>query len=131
MAVYFFSSRKMCHWMNLIIKISLVVLFILLWDNAYSQNAIGVQLNKELFKIENHNYFSIPAISILYDNKFYQFKKSPVSNFNQVDLTEITFDCNDLATFCRLELKLEKAAKFPIKFRLGEVQYVERMEGKY
>jgi hypothetical protein len=37
----------------------------------------------------------------------------------------------DLAFFCRLEVKMEKAAKFPIKFRLGEVQYVEKMEGKY
>lgn len=37
----------------------------------------------------------------------------------------------DLAFFCRLEVKMEKAAKFPIKVRLGEVQYVEKMEGKY
>lgn len=37
----------------------------------------------------------------------------------------------ELAFFCRLEVKMEKAAKFPIKFRLGEVQYVEKMEGKY
>jgi hypothetical protein len=37
---------------------------------------------------------------------------------------------NDLAFFCKIEVKMEKAARFPIKFRLGDVQYVERLEGK-
>lgn len=37
----------------------------------------------------------------------------------------------ELAFFCKLEVKMEKANRFPIKFRLGEVQYVERLEGKY
>lgn len=37
----------------------------------------------------------------------------------------------DLAFFCRIEVQMERTFKFPVKFRLGEVQYVERMEGKY
>lgn len=36
-----------------------------------------------------------------------------------------------LAFFCKLEVIMEKKARFPIKMRLGEVQYVEQMEGKY
>lgn len=36
----------------------------------------------------------------------------------------------DLAFFCKLEVKMEKAFQFPVKVRLGEVQMVERMEGK-
>ena len=36
----------------------------------------------------------------------------------------------DLALFCKIEVKMEKALSMPVKFRLGEVQYVERMEGK-
>ncbi|MEM8585200.1 MAG: hypothetical protein AAGF87_13060 [Bacteroidota bacterium] len=35
-----------------------------------------------------------------------------------------------LAFFCRIELHLEKAANIPIKFRLGSVDYVDRLEGK-
>lgn len=37
---------------------------------------------------------------------------------------------SDLAFFCKVEVKMEKATHFPIKFRLGDVQYVERLEGK-
>ncbi|MEM6879069.1 MAG: hypothetical protein AAF544_10950 [Bacteroidota bacterium] len=35
-----------------------------------------------------------------------------------------------LAFFCRIELHLEKATRMPIKFRLGSVDYVDRLEGK-
>ena len=36
----------------------------------------------------------------------------------------------DLAFFCKIEVQMEKATKLPVKFRIGEVQQVERMEGK-
>lgn len=36
-----------------------------------------------------------------------------------------------LGFFCKVELRLEQKNNLPIKFRLGEVQYVERLEGKY
>lgn len=34
------------------------------------------------------------------------------------------------AFFCKLEYRLQKRAGFPIRFRLGEVGYQMRMEGK-
>lgn len=37
---------------------------------------------------------------------------------------------SDLAFFCKIEVKMEKAVRFPIKFRLGDVQYVDQLEGK-
>ncbi len=40
------------------------------------------------------------------------------------------YDYQALAFFCKVEVKLEKAVSFPIKFRLGDVQYVDRLEGK-
>ncbi len=42
-----------------------------------------------------------------------------------------TWCYDNLAFFCRMEVKLENAVNFPIKFRLGDVQYVDRLEGKY
>jgi hypothetical protein len=42
----------------------------------------------------------------------------------------IVYSYNNLAFFCKIEVKMEKAAKLPIKFRLGDVDYVDRLEGK-
>ncbi len=36
----------------------------------------------------------------------------------------------ELAVFCKLEVQLEKKFKFPVKIRLGEVNYVDMLEGK-
>ena len=38
---------------------------------------------------------------------------------------------NELAFFCRIEVKLEKSSKIPVRFRLGEVQAVDAKEGKW
>jgi len=35
-----------------------------------------------------------------------------------------------LPFFCSTELKIQKALKFPVKFRLGSVEACDRLEGK-
>ena len=37
---------------------------------------------------------------------------------------------NSLPFFCRKELQLEKALRFPVKVRMGSVEYTDRLEGK-
>lgn len=34
------------------------------------------------------------------------------------------------AFFCRLEVQIEQRTRFPVRFRLGDVQYVDYLEGK-
>lgn len=41
------------------------------------------------------------------------------------------YSAADLAFFCRLEVKLEQATKMPVRFRLGDVQQVDYLEGKF
>ncbi|NJL74194.1 MAG: hypothetical protein HC892_03275 [Saprospiraceae bacterium] len=36
-----------------------------------------------------------------------------------------------LGFFCKIEIQMERQAKMPVRFRLGEVDYVNRLEGKY
>jgi len=40
------------------------------------------------------------------------------------------YDFRELAPFCKLDVKLEHTFRMPVKFRLGEVQYVDRLEQK-
>jgi hypothetical protein len=40
------------------------------------------------------------------------------------------YSYHNLGMFCKFEVQLEHAVKFPVKLRLGEVQYVDRLEGK-
>lgn len=41
------------------------------------------------------------------------------------------YNAADLAFFCRVEVKLERATKIPVRFRLGDVQYVDYLENKF
>ena len=43
----------------------------------------------------------------------------------------LCYSTADLAFFCRLEVKLESATKMPVRFRLGDVQQVDYLEGKF
>ena len=63
-------------------------------------------------------------------------KKATVSSNNSTTIhtnsqaIPLVYAYKDLALFCKLEVKLEKVAKLPIKFRLGSVDYVDWLEGK-
>ena len=66
-------------------------------------------------------------------------KMATYSNFNfeTLDLRKSnnlvvpqTYTVEGLAFFCKVEVKLEKTVRFPVKFRLGDVNYVDQLEGK-
>lgn len=48
----------------------------------------------------------------------------------QNSMVEPRFYVNNLGFFCKQELKFRDATGLPVKFRLGSVQYCDRMEGK-
>jgi len=37
--------------------------------------------------------------------------------------------CHELGFFCKLDLKLDKRMSLPLRFRLGNLEYVNRLEG--
>ncbi len=108
----------------------LVVAF--LFNSATTQAQVGLNLN-------NSAAFSIP-VKTFNDSLFPFMYKNGTQPLNQLKGFSLqnnrssafpkTYEYDDLAFFCRVEVKLEKATKFPVKFRLGDVNYVDQLEGK-
>ncbi len=54
----------------------------------------------------------------------------PVANFFKKTALPPAFCAAELAFFCRLELKMDKVLRTPVRFRLGSQEYVDWLEGK-
>ncbi len=63
-------------------------------------------------------------------NRFIDSTSKPVTYISSQMLVSPSFYTNNLAFFCRQEIKFEKITKVPFKFRLGSVQQVDYLEGK-
>ncbi len=122
------KGRKMKIWFK--------IFFVVLFFNISSLNAqVGLHFN---------HLTTLPLSSTTFNNSFYNyspsvFKIEALSNIVrpgfafQKDISKPfpkIYTFNNLAFFCKVEVKLEKATKFPVKFRLGDVNYVDRLEGK-
>jgi hypothetical protein len=47
------------------------------------------------------------------------------------DAAPKVYQYDELGMFCKFEVQIEKATRFPVKIRLGEVEAVDRKEGKW
>jgi hypothetical protein len=56
--------------------------------------------------------------------------KSAVATVNTQPFLSPNYYASQLGFFCKQEIKFEKTAKIPFKFRLGSVEDCDRMEGK-
>ncbi|MEY4133676.1 MAG: hypothetical protein ACOYOO_07340 [Saprospiraceae bacterium] len=88
---------------------------------------------KPLIALHPERKATVPA-PMMYNRMYWEFPfKTPTPSAlvpSGPTPLKPAFSPADLAFFCRLEYKMEKALKFPLRIRLGEVQYVEEMEGK-
>ncbi|MFQ5445321.1 MAG: hypothetical protein ACE5FF_00145 [Saprospiraceae bacterium] len=82
----------------------------------------GLQMKADNFPRFHIEPFTLPLLNGFASSETPSLKTRPLP---------VVYSVNDLPLFCKWEVKLEKAATFPVKFRLGEVQYVEHLEGKY
>lgn len=47
------------------------------------------------------------------------------------DRSPRVYNYHEIGIFCKLDVKLDKVSKIPIRFRLGSQEVVDRKEGKY
>ena len=94
-------------------RIFLFFCMIFVANYAFSQ---GLPLNPTIFKPSSHLPITNSQVNFLF-------------NFNR-EVISPDFYSKNLGFFCRQEIKLESTIKFPVKFRLGSVQYCDWYEGK-
>ncbi|MBS1746318.1 MAG: hypothetical protein JST21_09140 [Bacteroidetes bacterium] len=72
-------------------------------------------------------------------SKSVRFFQPPIHYFFIQPTTQSTFQithlpgdfyAKQLPFFCDKELKIQKAVGFPVKFRIGSVEYCDKLEGK-
>jgi len=52
-------------------------------------------------------------------------------NVPSPDRSPRVYNYHNLGVFCKLDVKIDKASKLPVRFRLGTQELVDRKEGKY
>lgn len=58
----------------------------------------------------------------------YQWKSVAVPS---PDRSPRVYNYHEIGIFCKLDVKLDKVSKLPVRFRLGTQEVVDRKEGKY
>lgn len=107
--------------------LSITFLLIALIGNAQISGKSIPELRREA--APTFQYSNIPAFQYSFPPilRFSSFKYDKIDSKPSVP---IIYSYHELAFFCKVEVKLEKAVKLPIKFRLGDVDYVDWLEGK-
>ena len=111
-------------------KIWFKILFsIFLFSTSISYSQVGLNVDQQIeitsipsvFKNTISDY-NLSIIKISTDSEIHSVSNQ---NPNFSSIPKI-YSYHNLAFFCKVEVKLEKAAKFPVKFRLGDVNYVDQ-----
>lgn len=109
----------------------LVVLLLMFLKGVFAQEKPGVQEPLLVVKSTfDHRAVSLfkPIFSGIQLRHYNQY--SGRAGFTLSNLPTTSFYLNSLGFFCKKELQLDKITGVSLRFRLGSLEYVNRMEGK-
>ena len=110
-----------------ILKNLIFFLFLLFSNSNYGQ--VGIHFDKiELDKKENELVLGFGSMPMFIFTK--KLTENTTREFTPPPIPKVYAYC-DLALFCKVEVKIEKALKRNFKFCLGTLDYVNRLEQKY
>lgn len=113
--------------------------YIALFNNHSLLNAVNLHTNtfninvKQICLLSAMFLFISVAVSAQRrnDTAFHAIKMSKDSiKTVPIRLLPQDYYATNLGFFCKKEIVVQKTIKFPVKFRLGSVQYCDAMEGK-
>ena len=113
----------------------------MLTGKVFSQEKIlsidpsSIHKSGENFNPNSTDQYSDPFkgsfLKIMDANKYHDnYFTSSHLPLKQISLLDNNFYCNNLGFFCKKEIQLEKITSVPLRFRLGSLDYVDRLEGK-
>ncbi len=103
-----------------------------LFTNGFAQAKLTIQNSDHLFP-KLHTTTITPTLTSLLslnpivDAPHFQL---PSNNNTSCMLAPKAYNYHLLGAFCKIDVQLEKMVKMPVKFRLGTVNYVDKLEGK-
>ena len=118
----------------------LIILFFILTNSSYAQSGTAALSTSKNISLKNNFLFVTNAVSPVSKKSFLTFysdpsvyskKPSKKVYVKDASLIPANFATCDYGFFCRQELKIEKATKVPIRFRLGSLEQCNYYEGKH
>lgn len=116
--------RLLAYKFDLTMKFKLIFFYIFFQSIIVEAQIANYQLLKQQFSYQRE--FKFEKIVLPNVNIFNQREETIVAS-NPIPKA---YNYEHLAFFCKLEVKIESVTKLPIKFRLGDFQYIEKLEGK-
>jgi len=108
-------------------KMKYILSIALIFSTLTAFSQVGLNANNHVAKVDIPTFSSIDMQEVESNDSIQSLmqieEKSP-------EFLHSCYSYKDLAFFCKIEVQLETAVKFPVKFRLGSVDYVDYLEGK-